>query len=396
MKLRNLFFLSAIALGSVACSESDDAGITTGDADAFVSIKVVPTSNNSGLRSVGDLTGALADESKITKLEVWVYNGDAEERYRAVTAPAGESVLEVDSIQASVGERTIVITANTNWGHQPSLTNFKKQIQTLSQDITNGLPMSAEPFPVNLEEGHNYYGFTSTELSGRPTGNDLSIGAPVKLRRVNARVALVEAKVDVTKTPAGQRVAIDSLGKVEVAIFNVPSSVLFGETLDQTDAYFYGGEDWAGEDYMNSSNKGSYEATLGEKEFEFPVTKAKAPYFYVNENHGTEANGQMLLIVRGIPYLKGVQVNEPGLITNPEDGYTYYAIKINGNDPEHEYTYVGENTGDGKVRRNTQYNISLTMSGSGGTATIDPLKNAFLDVKVEVEPWAVVDQDVIW
>ena len=82
-------------------------------------------------------------------------------------------------------------------------------------------------------------------------------------------------------------------------------------------------------------------------------------------------------------------VEAEGLYTT--GGYTYYPVLVNidgtitGNDLEK----------DGKILRNTQYNISLTIKGIGNP-TIDPVQNAFLDVLVSVEDWKVVEQVVEW
>ncbi|MPM68629.1 hypothetical protein SDC9_115563 [bioreactor metagenome] len=50
---------------------------------------------------------------------------------------------------------------------------------------------------------------------------------------------------------------------------------------------------------------------------------------------------------------------------------------------------------DGTIKRNTQYNISLTIKGLGNP-NIDPVDKAWLDVAVAVEDWKVVGQGVIW
>ena len=52
-------------------------------------------------------------------------------------------------------------------------------------------------------------------------------------------------------------------------------------------------------------------------------------------------------------------------------------------------------TTDCKILRNTQYNISLLIKGIGNPS-IDDVEEAFLDVLVSVEDWAVVTQGVTW
>ena len=82
MKLFKLLFVAIIAFGMVACNNEDVPQIN-GKKDASISIKVFPSSNSPGLRSVGDLSDpnattspGLEAESTIHELEVWVFNGE--------------------------------------------------------------------------------------------------------------------------------------------------------------------------------------------------------------------------------------------------------------------------------------------------------------------------------
>ncbi|HOI80415.1 MAG TPA: hypothetical protein PLI30_12525, partial [Petrimonas sp.] len=59
------------------------------------------------------------------------------------------------------------------------------------------------------------------------------------------------------------------------------------------------------------------------------------------------------------------------------------------------YSYDQGYVADGTIKRNTQYNISLTIKGLGNP-NIDPVDKAWLDVAVAVEDWKVVGQGVIW
>ena len=149
--------------------------------------------------------------------------------------------------------------------------------------------------------------------------------------------------------------------------------------------------------WANSYTVGAVEGLFKETGLSLPIpttTGSNAPYFYVTENTAADAKEQMLIVLRGKP-TKGtpaVDVVAEGLYTDSE-GYTYYPVWVNAN--KTNYTYSGDNTGDSHIRRNTQYNISLTINGIGNP-TIDPVEEAFLDVNVSVEDWTVVTQDVDW
>src|SRR5690606_22945842 len=105
-----------------------------------------------------------------------------------------------------------------------------------------------------------------------------------------------------------------------------------------------------------------------------------------------KAEQQMFIVLRGKPTKGGVAVKAEGLYTDV-NGYTYYPVWVNAD--KTGYSYSGDNTGDSEIRRNTQYNISLTINGIGNP-TIDEVEEAFLDVNVSVAPWDVVTQNVTW
>ena len=98
----------------------------------------------------------------------------------------------------------------------------------------------------------------------------------------------------------------------------------------------------------------------------------------------------MFIVLRAKVY-KGTEVvlNLKDLYTDAY-GYTYYPVWVNK-----DGVTLNGNVGNSNVYRNTQYNISLTIKGLG-RPTIDEVDEAWLDVKVEVAPWAVVNQNVTW
>lgn len=89
MNLNKYYLLGAITLGLAACTNDDEPNSLKAT-DASISIKVYPASNGVQTRATGDLSGngilppGLVAESEIKKLEAWVFNGDALERYAYV------------------------------------------------------------------------------------------------------------------------------------------------------------------------------------------------------------------------------------------------------------------------------------------------------------------------
>lgn len=387
MKLRKFLFLSAITLGFVACSDEDVPHSANGSTDASISIKVYPASTGSQTRAIGDLKGdgvlspGLVAESEIKQLEVWIFNGNALEKYASVTGS-----LEIKDIEVTSGARKLVVVANANLGTQATLSALTALTKKLSQDISKGLVMTADPLDVALVKGENFYGYPGTTTSEK---NYISTD-PLALIRINARVAIVGATLNLATPGAGEAQLFDGLTDAQVALFNVPEiTKLFGAELAQNAAYLFG-KDWLST--SGSYMSGTLEQTLFEGAVAFPIVNTAAPYFYVNENTAKTEQEQMLIVLRAKPTLSGVAVVAPGLYTDAS-GYTYYPVWVNA--IKNGYSYNPGHTADSKIIRNTQYNISLSVTGIGNPS-IDPAETAFLDVKVVVKPWEVVNQQVIW
>lgn len=397
MKIGKLFLAGIVALGlGLTGCNNDDVPELSGEKEATISIKVFPSSNGPTLRATGDLTApgvesaGLPAESDIKSLEVWVFSGDVLDGYGTAQAD------EVKEIEAHIGTRSVVVAANANIGAITSKATLLATLKELPTDIaTNGLIMTAEPFNITLEKGKNYWGYTGTDEAGVHKYHETN---PLAITRVNARVAIVGATLSNADIPDNQVPIFDALGDVQVAMFNVPEKTkLFGSPLATDAGYLYGAQ-WP-------SPAGTYEgvlddpatptASLTDNVDGLPVVITDAPYYYVNES---SVENKMLIVLRAKLY-KGGTVVDPttnehlvGLYIDSE-GYTYYPIWVNGKDLGYDYgeTYAA----DGKVVRNTQYNISLTIKGLGNP-TIDPVEKAWLDVKVRVAPWIVVGQNVTW
>lgn len=408
MKLFKLLFVAIIAFGMVACNNEDVPQVIDGP-EATISVKVFPSSNSPGLRSVGDLSdedattspGLLA-ESAIKQLEVWVFSGDV------LTGYGKAAAAEVTNIEAVAGASSVVVVANANIGIKASKVDLLDEVKGLpAEGITGGLVMTAEPIDVTLMAGNNYYGYTDAEFTAKEALDpskkthlaDSKTALP--LVRVNARVAIVGATLNYDAVPPTQQAVFDELRDVEVAMFNVPNETkLFGTSLAINAAFQYGAQ-WPSPElsYVGVNDSPAAPNTLlDEGPLTLPIEKTNAPYFYVNENTSTvvgdkttTSSEKMIIVLRAKPYKAGAAVTSlTGLYTDT-DGYTYYPVWVN----KDGIATPADVVGDGNVYRNTQYNVTLTINGLG-RPSIDPVDKAFLDVKVEVKAWEVVNQNVVW
>ena len=390
MKIKSILLAGLIALGFAACNNEDTPQVN--NAEATVSVKVIPSSNGTTVRAVEDLTGngvlaaGLTAESKIQQLEVYVFDAitNVLDGYKSASDAAG--VTEVKEIEVTPGNKVIMIVANGAVGTKATKTDLLDATKELPA-AADKLPMTGESATITLDPGQNYYGYPADQT---PEGKEHSVAAPLKIQRINARVAIVAADVS-QAIKDGDDPIFDELKDVDVAIFNVPkASKLFGAvgTLATNTDYLFG-EAWP--TTANSYVVGTAETTFKDAAVDFPITVAKAPTYYVTENTSavtTPDKEQMLIVLRGKPYKGGNQVTSEGLYTDAA-GYTYYPIWVNKDGD------ITGSDGDGKILRNTQYNISLTITKIGNP-TIDEVEDAWLDVVVEVMDWAVVGQDVTW
>jgi hypothetical protein len=400
MKIFKVLLVVAIALGMMACNNEQDVPEISGEKDASISIKVYPSSNGSGLRSVGDLSVTdattpvgLAEESAIKQLEVWVFSGDVLTGYGSAQGD------EVTNVEAIAGESSVVVVANANIGIKVSMADLLDEVNGLPTDIsTNGLVMTAKPIVVTLKAGNNYYGYTEAEVTATVGEAKTTLSTtPLEITRVNARVAIVSAVLDLNSVPETQKAVFTHLGDIEVAMFNVPNQTkLFGPSLAINTAFQFGAK-WASPDvaYVGAdvaesvSNPTLYDAVVDANAL--PIVSSKAPFYYVNENTSTEDAQKMFIVLRAKVYKGSDPVTSLVDLYTDKDGYTYYPVWVN----KDGISAPSGSIGDGNVYRNTQYNISLTIKGLGNPS-IDDVDKAFLDVKVEVAPWNVVTQEVTW
>ncbi len=385
MKIVRLFLVAGIALGLAACN-NDVPEVQ--DNENVLTIKVVPGGNLNGVRAQGNPSAQLTAESAVKTLEAWVFSGDNLEKYVSETISA-DSEIKIPKL--TVGPKKVVVVANGNVGSQPNLTALLAVTKELSQNLDNGLIMTTEPKEVTL---------TPCEQANCNT-------ATVTVTRVNARVAVV----NVTSSFEADA-AYDEFKLEEISMFNVRKNTkLFGTPLYSGNEYLYGvqypitpenNNSYVGCPNYTGTANGAVDATLKDtyaeaisiKNGTALFTANENVYYYVNENDATEKQ-ETFLVLKGKLYKNGTQYTLPGVYTNPLDGYTYYKVYVNAK--KDNYTYDGPvgYEADGKIVRNTQYNISINLT-KAGNPTPDQPEESCLDVTVTVEPWVVVNQSVQW
>ncbi|WP_394287244.1 fimbrial protein [Bacteroides pyogenes] len=389
MKLEKLFLLGAIALGLAACS-NEDTPVVQQAKNATMSLKIV----QGGTRAIGSPDAVTAGESKIKRLDVFVFNGDDVDGHKQAT---GEDVTEVKDIAVTIGSRTMVVVANAtaDMGTITSKADLLSKVATdlAAQTLENGLLMTSEETPpFAIKAGKNYYGYAAGQT---PAGNEISVDAPVKLTRVPARVALVNVETTFEGSYEGFTFEPEEIflfnAKKQSKYFGNPGALVKGsELLSGVDLTSFEGtlkpDTWVAEwtaDYLKDAFTS------------LDILSEKQVYYYVFENDAS-VQPTVLSIKGKIKKDEDTYATAddfPGAIDS--EGYTYYSIVVNADIPG--YTYDGETPKDSKILRNTQYNISVTIKHLGKDDPTDPpVAAATLDVKVKVAEWEVVKQNVVY
>ena len=388
MKLEKLFLLGAIAFGLAACS-NEDTPVVQQAKNATMSLKIV----QGGTRAIGIPDDITAGESKIKRLDVFVFNGDAVDGHKQAT---GEDVTEVKDIAVTTGSRTMVVVANAT-ADMGTITSKAALLGKVASDLAaqtleNGLLMTSEVTEeFTTQAGKNYYGYAAGQT---PAGNEISVGVPVKLTRVPARVALVNAVTQFTGSYAEFTFEPEEIflfnAKKQSKYFGNPGALVAGtELLSGVDLSSFGGPlkpaAWETADYL----KDPFES--------LDILSEQRVYYYVFENDASvqptvlSIKGKIKKSSADDDYATATEF--PGAIDS--QGYTYYSIVVNAN--KEGYTYEGDTPKDSKILRNTQYNISVTIKHLGKDDPTDPpTEAATLDVKVEVAEWEVVGQNVVY
>ena len=142
----------------------------------------------------------LAAEEKIHHIEVWIFNNGKLEAY-AKSDP--ETPHQVEDIPLMAGSKLIFIAANANIGAVDSKTGtvftqngLMNQTAQLSQNISTGMIMTADPTHIVVGAGSNIYGEPIKTVYDHYLNQSITQNKPIPLHRINARIAIASLYTD--------------------------------------------------------------------------------------------------------------------------------------------------------------------------------------------------------
>lgn len=399
MKLSNLLLIGAIAFGLAACNNENVPEVQT--KDATMSLRIMQTGISSPIKAVGVAKDLVVSESAIDSLDVFVFNGDVRDGYKREVATKGTILNKVEDISVTAGSRSIIVVANSPL--DLSKTTSKKALldfvhpNLLVQASTSILLMtSEETAPIEILPGVNYYGYPDSQADAAA---EFSIGSPLQLTRVAARVALMGVTVNFEAPYENWTYKNESVflfnAKMQSKFFG-PSLVLGEELLSGLNLTNFGGPlkpyKWDAAWTVDYLKDAVTDLTK--------ITRDAPVYYYTFENDSVKVptcislQGK-LLDANGDQVTRTTHSQFPNINDIVDaDGYTYYTVVVNAE--KINYTYTAGYTPDGTIKRNTQYNITLAITRPGVDDPTDPVEYAILNVEVEVTPWVIVEQGVTW
>lgn len=400
MKLKS-YLISLLAICALfSCSKEDNTGIEVPglEPDATLSLAV----------SADSQTKTKADNPAdgIKQLTVLVYIGDAYSTMKDVSAENNGDLSEVTNIPVKSGNVKVLVLANAGTDVKTkfegkSLTEaLQVKTANLENEKDGSLTMSSGVMEVTLRASVvNCIGYTATPGEGKFSVKD----DKVNLYRNVACIQLASLTV-VKDTEYGSNA---SFVLKKTFVVNVKSESLLASEAEwgtvEADAtatqesgrftfWWQGGwEDQTGTVLTNGLLKKdllSYEFTESERP-EIPVggsytlTGDNAPIgkaFYVYENMKSRKGAQTIFVVCGDYTYTPEGATQPKTVSD-----TYYAVVVN------DAAKSGKDKFDGIakhdfVKRNVQYNLSLTLNGFGSD-TPDPSTGVYVNSKVVVNEW---------
>lgn len=372
------------------------------------------------------------DDNRIASLTVAVFNAGAYEGHelgaleaiKTEYASDNETISKVEDIKVKDGLVNVLVLANVP---NAVLSEFKtvaeaqagyskladfvgSKAKTTDLSSETNVTASSELYEINTQRGKiNCIGYSNAEVSGKTNGVSVSPSAlgenAIPLYRNVSRVLLNK----INFTPKSQY--IDASLEIDgIYVANVKSkSYLASETsgrgsvevadVVETDFYWCGA--FAGPDGISVGALKEGEAKLEAGRLSFdPETimdkdnnvlegEGDAPIgkpFYVYQNQN--GKNHTLLIVYGTFKYKN-NADDEDYQTQP----SFYTVIVNEpgkgvfDNPAEKHDYV---------TRNFNYNIELTINGTGSTKPYDKALSANLSTSVKVLPWNVkiIHEDV--
>lgn len=391
--------------------------------DATISL-LVNTGEKAQLKSFTKADAPTIDDNKIARLTVAVFNAGAYDGHtmgalevlKTETAEGDLSITKVEDIEVKSGPVKVLVLANlpksllqefTTKSNTLTIHDFigeKAKTTVLSDEIN--VTASSEVYNITTQRGKvNCLGYAKAEVGNKTNGVSVSpttLGEnAIPLYRNVSRVLLNKIKfepkeqyIDASLEIKGIYVAnvksksylaskANGRGSVEVADITADDFYWCGAFNEKTGALKEGKAKEMSELLLYTPEEKSM--ILNSEKTQVSDTPIGKP-FYVYQNQ-TGKNHTLLIV------------------------YGTFKYKLNASDDEYQeqqsfYTVIVNEPGKGSfepgsekheyVTRNFNYNIELTISGSGSTEPYDKAISSNLSTSVKVLPWNVkiIHEDV--
>lgn len=339
--------IALIAMLAASCS-NDEAGLTPVEGKASMTIQLQGETTKT--RSIG--MPAEAAESNIHDVGVYIFNAAGQlQRFQYF----GEKLTSQKIENLTTGPKTVVILSNFGESNYPTVASYnglKAARISLDAIPANSTELASKGLPMSGEEE-----VTLLENEGVDDSNKVT----VTLSRLVAKVRLASVTIQdpsqdfipVNLKSVGIMKAVSEVGVVNADVASTPT-------------YFKGYEDGTGvlKTYLQEGLTNNYGA---------PASTGTI-YFYLLPYGADDDHATLMTLMS--------ENGEP-LTTK------YFPIVIN---------QTGSN-GNIYLQRNSQYALHVTLKhhDTGTTTPEEIIKDASVEVTVEVEPWATeIEQDVIW
>ena len=346
---------ASILLLATACSDRDKNEQTPGEGSIVVSLN----GEKINQRATGPTTDNETDERKIVNFRIYVFNNSSGAVEKVVNGEVTDGKPNPTTITGLniLTSKKIVVLANIpdGYGAVSHYSDFETYMldlntQTPHNRATKGLAMSGESEEFTL---------TNEDVNGTPKGISVTI------KRVVAKVKLESILI----SPTSGRAGVFEL--TSVSIQKAKSLATIGPVDIASSKPYYGGI---------ASTESTVQASYLIDNFTTTpptgTTEITDNYFYVFPN---EVEGEETLMT----------------ISGTYDGAVmHFPFQINAIASE------GGGTADGKlIKRNTQYQLAVTLRNLGGGSTDPdvPGEEADVEIIVTTEGWeGPLTQNVEW
>lgn len=391
--------------------------------DATISL-LVNTGEKAQLKSFTKADAPAIDDNKIARLTVAVFNAGAYDGHtmgalevlKTETAEGEQPITQVEDIEVKSGPVKVLVLANlpesllskfTTQGGTFTIDNFigKGSETTVLSDEIN-VTASSEVYDITTQRGKvNCLGYTNSEVGNKTNGvsvSPITLGEKaIPLYRNVSRILLNKINFEPKEQYINASLEIEGIYVANVKSKSYLASETKGrgsvEVADITADDFY----WCG--------------AFDEKTGTLKKDKAKimSELLFYNPSATLDKDNSTLTGTSGAPIGKPFYIyqNQAGKNHTLLIVYGTFKYKLNETDAEHQeqqsfYTVIVNEPGKGVfepgaeeheyVTRNFNYNIELTISGSGSTEPYDKAISSNLSTSVKVLPWNVkiIHEDV--